>query len=139
MPNLSGVPDAWPHVAALLRAGGYGPDPARAERRWAGRLDGVRRPGDPPLAGLTVRRSVADPSTRGWADIWDFEVVEEERGRGIGSWLMSHAGEWLRLGGCGRIALSVAEADEAAGAGSFYERLGWRPLAAIERGWQRMG
>jgi GNAT superfamily N-acetyltransferase len=160
VPGLGGVPDAWPHVAALLRAAGMRADPALTERLYGGRLDGVPAPGEPPVAGLVVRRCVADLATRfaaelderpagafdvasgigahlrNWADAWSLHVEPALRGRGIGSWLVAHAVEWLRLAGCDRIVLSVTLEDEAAGAGRFYERLGWRPLATVERGWR---
>jgi ribosomal protein S18 acetylase RimI-like enzyme len=69
------------------------------------------------------------------ADVWNLEVIEELRSQGIGTWLVDRAVRWLRLAGCDRIVLPVAIADERAGAGRFYERFGWRPLATLERGW----
>jgi GNAT superfamily N-acetyltransferase len=163
LPGLGGIPDAWPHLAALLRAAGFAPDPERTERLYGGDLDGVPGAGSPPIAGLEVRRRVANLSTRfaaelegrgagafdvatgvgehlrTWADVWNLNVAEELRGRGVGTWLVADGVAWLRLAGCDRIALSVTLDDEAAGAGRFYERLGWRPLATVERAWRREG
>ena len=164
VPSLGGVPDVWPHVAAILRAGGFEPTADRSESVYGGTFDDVPRGMAPPVAGLSARRRVSNhatrfealldgetighfdvatdcsdagrlPSLRGWADAWDFEVVERLRSRGIGSWLVSHGVEWLTLAGCSRIVLPVAAAGEDAGAGRFYERLGWRKLVTLERGW----
>jgi hypothetical protein len=45
--------------------------------------------------------------------------------------------EWLRLGGCERVILSVDGEDEAAGAGRFYRRFGWDVLARQQVGFLR--
>jgi GNAT superfamily N-acetyltransferase len=147
-----------------LARGRLHPGEQYAEAVWGGWLAGVPAPAEPPLDGLTIRRNVANLSTRfealldgrgvavfdvasdlteggalpclrGWGDVWTLEVVEKHRGKGIGSWLVSHGVEWLRLAGCDRIVLPVAVTDEERGAGRFYERLGWRPVARLERGW----
>ena len=164
VPSLSGVADVWRHIGLLLREAGFTPGEPYAEAIWGGPLAGVPAAAEPPLDGLTIRRSVANlstrleamldghgvgvfdiasdlteggalPSLRGWADVWTLEVVERHRNRGIGTWLVAHGVEWLRLAGCDRIVLPVAAADEARGAGRFYERCGWRPLTRLERGW----
>ncbi len=163
---FSGVPDVWPHIAAALTAAGYRPDPAaaREEAIYGGRLDQIPPPADPPIAGMTIRRStgllgtrfiaaidgqdvgycdcVSDltqggalPALRSWAELAELEVREPWRNRGIGTWLVQHAAAWLRLGDCDRIILAVAVEDEAAGAGRFYERRGWRALVRLQRGW----
>jgi GNAT superfamily N-acetyltransferase len=75
------------------------------------------------------------PALRGWAELAELAVHEPWRNRGIGAWLVQHAAAWLRLGGCDRIILAVAAEDEAAGAGRFYERQGWRALVRLQRGW----
>jgi GNAT superfamily N-acetyltransferase len=75
------------------------------------------------------------PALRGWAELAELEVGEPWRSRGIGAWLVQNAVAWLQLGGCDRIVLSVAAENEAAGAGRFYQRCGWWPLARLQRGW----
>jgi GNAT superfamily N-acetyltransferase len=75
------------------------------------------------------------PALRGWGELAEIEVREPWRNRGVGTWLARHAAAWLRLGGCSRVVLSVAAEDEANGAGRFYERLGWNPMARFQRGW----
>lgn len=152
-------------MAALTAAGYRpGPQAAREEALYAGQLDQIPSPGAPPIEGLSIRRStgrfgarftasigeqalgdcdcIADltdggglPALRGWGELSELEVREPWRDRGIGAWLAGHAAAWLRLGGCSRIVLSVAAEDEAAGAGRFYQRLGWSPLVRFQRGW----
>jgi GNAT superfamily N-acetyltransferase len=163
---FAGVPDVWPHIATALAAAGYRPDPAaaREEAIYGGRLDQIPPPTDPPIAGMTIRRSTglfgtrfaaaidgqdagycdcvsdlteggAVPALHGWAELAELAVREPWRNRGIGIWLVQHAAAWLRLGGCDRIILAVAAEDEAAGAGRFYERQGWQALVRLQRGW----
>ena len=163
---FAGVPDAWPHLAALLAAGGYQPDPAHDEAVFGGSLGELPARFAPPLPGLDVLRStgmvgvrfaalhagqaigacecIADmteggalPALQGWAQLSEFAVGAAWRNRGVGMWLMQQAVAWLRLAGCNRVVLSVAAEDEAAGAGRFYERCGWHPLARSRRGWRR--
>ena len=69
------------------------------------------------------------PALSNWADLWELRVQEPWRGQGIGAWLLRHAVSWLRLSGRDRIVVNVTEDDEAAGAGSFYRRLGWGVFA----------
>ena len=137
---------------------------SREEAIYGGQLGQIAPPGDSPIAGMTIRRStglfgtrfiatidgqdaghcecVSDlteggvlPALRGWGELAELEVREPWRNRGIGAWLVRHAAAWLRLGGCERIVLAVAAEDEAAGAGRFYERHGWRALVRLQRGW----
>jgi len=152
-------------AAALSAAGYRpDPSAAREEALYAGYLDQIAPPGAPPIDGLSIQRAtgrfgarfVADldglevgdcdcvsdltegdalPALRGWGELAELEVREPWRGRGIGARLARHAAAWLRLGGCTRIVLSVAAEDEAAGAGRFYQNLGWNPLVRFQRGW----
>ena len=154
---MIGVPESWPHVAAALQAAGYRPDPRHhREALYGGRLSGVPAPtGEPPVVGLTVRRTdgrygtrfsavvsgddevgfcevVPDltrggllPALGGWAELHEIRVREDCRDRGVGSHLVRRAVAWLRLAGCDRIVFNVAAPDEAAGAGRFYRRFGW--------------
>jgi GNAT superfamily N-acetyltransferase len=152
-------------AAALSAAGYQpDPRATRVESIYAGYLDEIPPPGAPPIEGLTIRRSAgrfgarflassgdqevgdcdcvpdlteggALPALRGWGELAELEVREPWRGRGIGGWLARHAAAWLRLGGCSRIVVSVTAENEAAGAGRFYQRLGWSPLVHFQRGW----
>ena len=156
---LLGVPDAWPHVAAALGAAGYRPlHKDHRGALYGGRLDGVPAPGAPPLPAMIIRRTagrfgtrfsalvggedlggcecVADldrggtlPALRGWSELSEVYVAEGWRNRGIGSWLVGTATDWLRLCRRDRVVLVVDEDDERAGAGRFYRRFGWEVLA----------
>jgi GNAT superfamily N-acetyltransferase len=120
----------------------------------------------PPVVGLTVQRSMgkidgarfialvddqevgqcecatdltqggALPALRGWGELSELTVSEAWRNRGIGTWLVQQAVSWHRLGGGERMILAVTAEDEAAGAGRFYQRLGWQVLVRQRKGWQ---
>jgi GNAT superfamily N-acetyltransferase len=77
------------------------------------------------------------PSLRGWGWLTDLRVNEGWRNRGIGRWLVQHGVQWVRLAGCDRIVLAVADENEAAGAGRFYRRFGWDVLTREAHGWRR--
>jgi GNAT superfamily N-acetyltransferase len=60
-PGLVGVVDAWPHVAAALRAAGFAPGEGEpSEALYGGRLEGIAEPGPPPVDGLEVRRATGE-------------------------------------------------------------------------------
>ena len=154
-------------AAALRAAGYHpDPNSAPQETIYGGRIDLIPAPISPPLADLRLQRTAgrfgtrftalldelqagycecisdlteagALPALRGWAELAELEVGEPWRNRGIGTWLVQQAAAWLQLGGCDRIVLAVAAENEAAGAGRFYQRCGWRPLARLQRGWAR--
>jgi GNAT superfamily N-acetyltransferase len=164
VPVLSGVPDAWPHIAAVLAQAGFRPTPERAEAIYGGELARVPAPSAPPVAGVRLRRVVGEttvgfvavlddrelgvcecdldltlggarPALNGWAELANMQVEADWRGRGLGTWLVGHAVAWLRLGRYQRIVLTTGIEDEVAGSGRFYRRLGWEVLARLERAW----
>ncbi|HEX8805160.1 MAG TPA: GNAT family N-acetyltransferase [Acidimicrobiales bacterium] len=164
VPAVSGIPDTWPHIAAVVRAAGFVPDPEREEILYAGRIDHVAPAPAPPIEGLALARRMADftprfaaeldgeavglfdvscdateggrrPALAGWAEPWNVWVDEPHRSRGIGSWLVRAAVPYLRLAGCDRMVVTTAVEDERAGAGRFYERLGLTRLARLDRAW----
>jgi GNAT superfamily N-acetyltransferase len=168
VPTVSGVPDTWPHIAAILRAAGYAPEPEREEVLYAGRIDRLEPPPAPPIEGLVLARRMCDfaprfaaelagesiglfdvgsdvtaggtlPALAGWADPWNLWVEERYRSQGVGSWLVRSAVPYLRLAGCDRMLVTVAVDDERAGAGRFYERLGLVRLARLDRAWAAAG
>jgi GNAT superfamily N-acetyltransferase len=165
-PLCGGVLEVWPHLIQALRRAGYHHDSGRAEAMFGGRLDEVPEPGQPPVVGLEVGREVgrfgvnfvarrqgqrlgwcectADlaqggelPALRGWAELNELWVEADWRNRGLGAWLVGYAAIYLRLAGCDRIVLAVDGQDEAAGAGRFYQRLGWEVLTRYHTGWKR--
>ena len=167
VPVLVGVVDTWPHISRALTAAGYEPG-AVDEAVYGGRLAGIPLPGAPPLPGLVARRIAGDwcalflaeldgaaigrcevsadltgagerPALRGWAELEELHVEDTWRGRGVGTWLLRHGVEWLRLAGCDRIVLSVGADDEARGAGRFYRQFGWEPFVRETRSWRKRG
>lgn len=79
------------------------------------------------------------PAFAGWAELAAVETQAAWRNRGVGSRLLAHAVEWLRFGGYSRLVMCVEEEAEGLGAGRFYQRFGWQPLARLERGWHFPG
>jgi GNAT superfamily N-acetyltransferase len=168
VPTVSGIPDTWPHIAAILRGAGYAPEPEREELLYGGRIDHLEPPPAPPIEGLVLARRMCDfaprfaaelagepiglfdvgsdvtaggvlPALAGWADPWNLWVDERYRSQGVGSWLVRSTVPYLRLGGCDRMLVTVAVDDERAGAGRFYERLGLVRLARLDRAWRTEG
>ena len=155
-PGVYGIPEQWPHVADLLRRVGF----SRGERTEIVLLaDVAELPRRPRPSGLRVVRTLGTVGTRlaavrddgvvgyvevdsgiggsgtiagqpGWADVGNLWVRDADRGRGVGSWLLGEAAEWLRLG---RIDRLLAYADP--GETGFLERCGFRRLTATVRDW----
>ncbi len=157
VPICLGVPEVWPHIIGLMEQFGYSSSEDVDESVYGGTLNGISSPGEPPVRGVTIHRDVGRFGTRfiarldgrnvgqcecisdlteggllpaltGWAELSEIETSESMRNQGVGSWVVRHAVEWLRLAKCDRVVLSVAREDEQAGAGRFYNRFGWMPL-----------
>ena len=163
-PAIYGIPDVWPHVADALRRAGFAPGD-RVEAVLVADVAALPRGGPPPIGGLTVRRALGGHATRftavldgrvagffevqadltaggglsrlaGWADVWELHVEEDVRRRGIGTWLVGHGAEWLRLARAERlIDYAILGADDAHLA--FATALGFRELTRVTRGWSR--
>jgi GNAT superfamily N-acetyltransferase len=151
-----GLPEQWPHVADLLRRVGF----SRGGRTEIVLLaDVAELPRRPRPSGLRVERTLGTVGTRlaavrddcvvgyvevdtgiggsgaiagrpGWADVCNLSVREADRGRGVGSWLLGEAAEWLRLGRVDRL-LAYADPGET----GFLERCGFRRLTETVRDW----
>jgi GNAT superfamily N-acetyltransferase len=112
-------------------------------QRTMGRIDGARfialvdgqEVGQCECA-TDLTRGEALPALRGWGELSELTISEAWRNRGIGTWLVQQAVAWHRLGGGERMILAVTAKDEAAGAGRFYQRLGWQVLVRQRKGWQ---
>jgi len=72
----------------------------------------------------------------GWADVWELHVAEPYRRQGIGTWLVGHGADWLRLARAERVLHVVIEGEDDAEL-AFVQRLGWRELTRALRGWER--
>ena len=155
-PGVYGIPEQWPHVADLLRRVGF----SRGGRTEIVLLaDVAELPRRPRPSGLRVERTLGTVGTRlaavrddcvvgyvevdtgiggsgaiagqpGWADVGNLWVQEADRGRGVGSWLLGEAAEWLRLGRVDRL-LAYADPGET----GFLERCGFRRLTETARDW----
>ncbi len=163
VPGVYGVPDQWPHVARLYAEHGFVAAEDAIEVLHMADLTVVPAPGASPVPGASVRREVGVNGTRfalqaegvrlgylevetleaaerhprggGLADVGNLEVVPEHRRRGIGTHLLRHAAQLLRLAHIDRL-LSYAAPDEAALL-CFVERNGFVELTRTRRSWVR--
>jgi GNAT superfamily N-acetyltransferase len=165
VPAVYGVPEQWPHVARLYEESGFVAPQDALEIIYIADLGDVATPdaGPPGLGGLRVRRSVGINGTRfsallkddevgylevevldgaerhprlgGLADIGNLHVAEGHRRRGIATWLLAHAADWLRLGHVDRL-LHYATPRETAEI-AFVVRNGFVELTRTRRGWTR--
>jgi GNAT superfamily N-acetyltransferase len=160
-PGVYGVPEQWPHVRALYERAGF-VQKGRTEIVLLAVVDELPRPSGPPMAGLELQREVGINGTRlravvgdelvgyievetnlaeggrlaqlgGWGDIGNLHVAEAYRRRGVATWLVGHAAEWLRLGRVERL-LEYAWPEEPELL-ALLSRLGFRELTRTSRGW----
>ena len=162
--GVFGVPEQWPHIRALYQRAGF-THTGGTEIVYLARIEDLRRAAE-PLAGLALRRSVGINGTRlsavlgtdvigyievetltagerlprhgGWADIGNLRVTEEYRRRGVATWLLGQAAEWLDLGQVARL-LAYASFEDSGDAGhrAFLAAAGFRELTRTQRGWTR--
>jgi ribosomal protein S18 acetylase RimI-like enzyme len=160
-PGVYGVPEQWPHVRALYERAGFVHD-GHVEIVLLARVDELPGPAAPPLDGLALDRSVGECGTRlsarlgeecvgfievetnlaeggrlahlgGWADVGNLHVDEAYRRRGIATWLVGEAADWLRLARVERLVDYAWPEEEAMLA--LLGGLGFRELTRIARGW----
>jgi GNAT superfamily N-acetyltransferase len=165
-PAVYGVSDGWPHVRAVYEEAGFDTAGAQVEVVYAGLTAGIAPAGDPPVAGMELRRRLGTLGTAfdavldgeavgmvevdddltsggtnlgaaGWADICNHSVHEDLRRRGIGSWLVRSAAEWLRLGRTSRLLAYAIEDDLLADRARYYARFGLQPINRTTRGFER--
>ena len=173
VPGVYGVPEQWPHIAALYRRAGFS-HTGHTEAVYLAAVEDLPGPVEgsgPPLDGLEVRRSVGINGCRlsavlgedvigyietevldagermwrhgGWADVGNLCVASLYRRRGVGSWLLGQAADWLRLAQVTRL-LDYAWLDGTVPAGPGYDdyraflpAVGFRELTRTARGWTR--
>ncbi len=130
VPGVYGVPEQWPHVAALYRRAGF-VHTGHTEIVYLAEVEDLPRPERPPLPGLTAGRSVGINGCRlsgvlgqaeigyieveildqgerlsrhgGWADVGNLHVTAPYQRHGVGSWLLGQAADWLRLAQVSRL------------------------------------
>lgn len=162
-PGVYGVPEQWPHVRATYERTGFVHD-GHTEIVYMANVEELPCPGEVPLAGLSLRRSVGINGTRlsgvlgdevagyievetlqdagrlprhgGWADIGNLHVVEEYRRRGLATWLMAQAADWLRLARVERV-LDYARLEQE-DCTAFLRAVGFQELTRTQRGWVRI-
>src|SRR5919202_355256 len=162
VPGVYGVPEQWPHVRATYERAGFHHE-GRTEVVYMANVDEIPRPPEPPISGLTLRRSVGINGTRlsatlgaevvgyievesredggrlprngGWADIGNLHVAERYRRQGVGAWLVGQAAEWLHLARLDRV-LDYAWPEQRE-YGAFLQKVGFRELTRTKRGWRR--
>src|SRR6266566_4525702 len=170
VPGVYGVPEQWPHIAALYRRAGFS-HTGHTEVVYLAQVNDLPGADVPPLDGLTVRRSVGINGCRqsavlggeaigyieteildtgerqarhgGWADVGNLHVLPGYRRRGVGSWLLGQAADWLRLAQVSRL-LDYAWLEGADPTGQRYDdyraflpAVGFRELTRTARGWAR--
>jgi GNAT superfamily N-acetyltransferase len=160
-PGVYGVPEQWPHVRALYERAGFVHD-GHTEVVLLARVDELPRPSGAPIPGLRPGRAVGVNGTRlsamlghelvgyievetnlaeggrlahlaGWADVGNLHVDEAYRRRGVATWLVGQAADWLRLARVDRL-LDYAWAEEEPCL-ALLRRLGFRELTRTARGW----
>lgn len=160
--GIYGVPEDWPHIRAIYERAGF--EHSRTEVVLVAAVDDLPRPGQPPLADVALRRELGINGTRfsavlgeeaigfvevesdhtsggtrsrlaGWADVGNLQVDEPYRRKGVATWLVACAADWLRLGGVTRL-ISYAEPPQEASL-AFHAAVGFRELTRTMRGWTR--
>jgi GNAT superfamily N-acetyltransferase len=167
VPGVYGVSDSWPHVQLLYEEAGFDATDGQVEIVYGGPLDGIPALGDPPIEGMSLHRELGPIATAfnavldgrivgtyevdtdltrggtnlafaGWADECNHWVDKEWRGRGIGTWLVAHAAEWLRLRGTTRLLAYAIEDGNIDWCTRYYARYGLHPVNRTIRGWTRL-
>jgi GNAT superfamily N-acetyltransferase len=168
--GVYGVPEQWPHIRALYQEAGFTHE-GHTEIVYLARIEDLPRPAPPPFPELSVRRSVGINGCRlsavlgqdvigyievetfddgerqarnaGWADVGNLRVTQPYRRRGVGSWLLGQAADWLRLAHVDRL-LDYAWLEGTDPGGQSYEdyrtflpAVGFRELTRTQRGWSR--
>jgi GNAT superfamily N-acetyltransferase len=168
--GVYGVPEQWPHIAAIYQRAGFA-HTGHTEIVYLAMVKDLPRPAEVPVAGLSARRSVGMNGTRlaavlgedvigyievetfdegerlprhgGWADVGSLRITEPYRRRGIATWLLGQAADWLQTAGVDRL-LDYAWLEgtdpggqDYADSRAFLPAVGFRELTRTRRGWTR--
>lgn len=171
VPGVYGVPEQWPHVRELYQRAGF-KHTGHTEIVYLARVEDLPPADVVPLTGLRVIRSVGINGCRlsavvddevigfievemfeegerisrhgGWADIGNLRVAAAYRRRGVGTWLLGQAADWLQLANVDRL-LDCAwlEGTDPGGLSyddsrAFLPAVGFRELTRTKRGWTRL-
>jgi GNAT superfamily N-acetyltransferase len=170
MPGVYGVPEQWPHISALYERAGFA-YAGHTEIIYLASVEDLRCIAEAPIAGLSVRRTVGMNGTRlsamlgedvigyieveifdegerlsrngGWADVGNLHVAVPYRRRGVGSWLLSQAANWLRAADADRLlGYAWLEGTDPGGMDyadyrAFLPAAGFQELTRTRRGWIR--
>jgi GNAT superfamily N-acetyltransferase len=160
--GVYGIPEQWPHIGAAYEQAGFVHE-GHIEVVYVACVEELPRRTDPPVKGLSLHRSLGINGTRlsavlddelvgyievdtratgeglprheGWADFGNLEVFEQHRRRGIATWLVGYAAEWLRLARVERV-LDYAWLEHEDYA-AFLGTVGFRELTRTKRRWVR--
>jgi GNAT superfamily N-acetyltransferase len=170
VPGVYGVPEQWPHIRALYERAGFR-HTGHTEVVYLISIEDLPHRAVPPLGGLVARRSVGINGTRlsavlgediigyieleifeegerlsrhgRWADLGNLHVAEAHRRRGIATWLLAQAADWLQLAQVERL-LGYAWLEGQDETGQRYDNYraflaaaGFRELTRTKRGWVR--
>ena len=167
VPGVYGVPEQWPHVRALYERAGF-LHQGHTEVVHLARVEDLPRPAE-PVDGLSLQRSVGTNGTRlsaalrgkvigfievdilqegqrltrhgGWADVGNLGVDEPYRRRGIASWLLGQAADWLELAHVDRLldytSLDNPAEPDQSGYRMFLAASGFAELTSTKRVWTR--
>ena len=130
VPGVYGIPEQWPHVSDLYERAGFA-HTGHTEVVYLATVADLVGFADPPIAGISVRRSVGINGSRlsavlddqvigyveveifdqgerlarhgGWADVGNLQVAKQHRRRGVARWLLAQAAEWLTLANVDRL------------------------------------
>ena len=121
VPGVYGVPDQWSHASARYEQSGFahtgipaedlhlcrGPDRSGVSAPDC-RVSGTRLSAMPGDTIGYIEVEIFDAGERpsrsgGWAGVGNLLVSELCRRRGIGTWLLSQAADWLRAAGLDRL------------------------------------
>jgi GNAT superfamily N-acetyltransferase len=153
--GVYGVPGQWPHISALYERAGFA-HTGDTEVLYLAAVEDLPQATQPPMAGLTCRRSVGINGTRlsavlgaevigyievevfeegerrsrhgGWADVGNLHVAGPYRRRGVATWLLGQAAGWLRLAQVSRLLNYASLHDPEPGA---RDEAGYRAFLAV--------